>query len=321
MTQHAVVQQRSRMAAPLESSSPHPKTSEQHCESSMTLAARITKSASKQAYYTVYFLVDRDRTLEAYRAYAYFRWVDDKLDQQLSDPADRWAFVERQQTLVECGYRRTAWGDLVPEEQMLADLIASDHEDQSGLQSYIRNMMVVMAFDAHRRERLITEQELAQYTCHLATAVTDALHYFIGHEHASSCGEARYFPATAAHITHMLRDTFEDVAAGYFNVPCELLASSEIAANDVTSAPYRDWVRGRVQLARAYFAAGARYLDQLKSLRCRIAGYAYAARFVGILDAIERDGYRLRPGYPEFKRVGYGIRVGGSVCAHAIRGT
>jgi large subunit ribosomal protein L18 len=45
-----------------------------------TLAASITKAASKQSYYTIRFLVDRDRMDDAYRAYAYFRWVDDIID-------------------------------------------------------------------------------------------------------------------------------------------------------------------------------------------------------------------------------------------------
>jgi phytoene/squalene synthetase len=284
------------------------------------LPARITRAASKQAYYTIRFLADPDRRRDAYRAYAYFRWVDDRLDQQVFTPADRMAFVERQQALVECGYSRTTRGDLVPEEQMLADLIANDHDDQSGLESYIRNMMAVMAFDASRRGRRITERELAQYTQHLATAVTEALHYFIGHERTPPYSEARYLPATAAHITHMLRDTFEDVATGYYNIPRELLESSGIDAGDITSVPYRDWVRGRIRLARDEFAAGARYLDTVPSARCRLAGYAYMARFVGILDAIEREGYRLRPAYPEFKRVGYGLSMAGSVCARALWG-
>ena len=43
-------------------------------------AASITKAASKQTYYTIRFLVDRDRVDDAYRAYGYFRWVDDVLD-------------------------------------------------------------------------------------------------------------------------------------------------------------------------------------------------------------------------------------------------
>jgi len=283
-----------------------------------TLPLRITRAASAQAYYTARFLVDRDRTLDACRAYAYFRWVDDRLDQRESERSERLAFVARQQALVEDGYRGDWPDDLTAEEQMLATLIERDHEERSGLQSYIRNMMAVMAFDANRRGRLITERELADYALRLSTAVTDALHYFIDGQHAPPRSESRYLPAMGAHIAHMLRDTFEDAEAGYFNVPRELLESSAIGPRDVTSAPYRQWVRERVRLARHYFTAGAGYLDQVSSLRCRIAGYAYMARFTGLLDAIEREEYRIRPAYPDAGGLGYGLRMAGSVGANAL---
>ena len=46
----------------------------------ISVASSITKAASKQTYYTIRFLVDRERVDDAYRAYGYFRWVDDVLD-------------------------------------------------------------------------------------------------------------------------------------------------------------------------------------------------------------------------------------------------
>lgn len=313
----------------------HPPTAEQEADDyprpffqtpalmpDAALPERITRAASKQAYYTVRYLVDREHTTQAYRAYAYFRWVDDMLDLHLSRHVERWAFVDRQRQLLERGYRNDwqgKWrGDLAPEERLLADLIQGDDEAESGLQSYMRNMMAVMTFDVDRRGRLITSRELDDYTRYLAIAATDALHYFIGHDHAPPRSAARYLAATGAHITHMLRDTYEDVAAGYFNVPCELLESHGIGPRDIASEPYREWVRSRVRQARAYFRAGAVYLDHVKSLRCRIAGHAYMARFVGILGAIEREGFMIRPSYPEFKRVSYGLRMGSSVVAHAV---
>jgi hypothetical protein len=65
----------------------------------------ITWQASKQTYYTIRFLVDKDRVRDAYWAYGYFRWLDDRLDQvALGHPA-RLALVERQQTLIERCYR------------------------------------------------------------------------------------------------------------------------------------------------------------------------------------------------------------------------
>jgi hypothetical protein len=189
----------------------------------LELPALITRASSKQAYYTIRLLVDHDRRLAAYRAYAYFRWVDDRLDRPASGRSERLGFLARQAALVACARRGQRRSDLTREEQLIADLIWSDDRPTSGLHSYIDHMMAVMAFDARRRGRWVTEDELDRYTRHLSIAVTDALHYFIGHASAPPCSESRYFPAMAAHITHMLRDTVEDTALGYFNVPRELL--------------------------------------------------------------------------------------------------
>jgi phytoene/squalene synthetase len=265
------------------------------------VSASITWEASKQTYYTIRFLVDPDRVHDAYRAYGYFRWVDDRLDQDALDQPARIAFVERQQTLVDRCYRGDWPRHLSDEEALLVDLIRSDMEPSSGLQIYIRQMMAVMAFDTQRRGQLVSAAALDQYTRWLSTAVTEAMHYFIGHGSRSPQGESRYLAVTAAHITHMLRDTLEDAEAGYFNIPRETVEAYGIDPRDVSSAPYRAWVRSRVHLARSLFEDGREYLRQVASLRCRLAGYAYMARFEGVLDTIEGEDYLLRAVYPERK--------------------
>jgi phytoene/squalene synthetase len=288
-------------------------------ESTCALPARITRSASKQAYYTIRLLADRDRQLDAYRAYAYFRWVDDRLDAPGLPQSQRLTFLQRQERLVTYGYREEMGEDLLPEERLVVDLIRSDPEIHSGLHSYINKMMVVMAFDVNRRWREISALELDQYTLSLATAVTDALHYFIGHEQIPTHAHARYYPAIGAHITHMLRDTVEDVALGYFNIPREFLQSYAIGPGDVDSAAYRAWVKSRVSLARRYFEDGVRYLDGVQCLRRRLAGYAYIARFVGLLDTFAREGYRLRSAYPEFKGIRRGLQMSDYVVVNALK--
>jgi phytoene/squalene synthetase len=179
-------------------------------------------------------------------------------------------------------------------------------------------MLAVMAFDAERRGRLVSQRELAEYSRWLSSAVTEAMHYFIGHQHASPHTEARYLAVTAAHITHMLRDTFEDVAAGYYNIPREYLDSHTLTPQAVDSAPYRAWVQHRVQLARSYFRAGRSYLAQVENFRCRLAGYAYMARFTGVLDAIEQEGYHLRAAYTERKSLSATLRMLGSAFGQAL---
>ncbi len=287
------------------------------------LAPFITRAASKQTYYTIRFLADRERAADAYRAYAYFRWVDDVLDAEAGPSPERREFVQRQKSLLEECYRGESPRDARPEEKLLVELIRHDGEKNSGLQSYLRNMMAVMAFDAERRGRVVSQSELNEYTRWLASAVTEAMHYFIGHYCYSPHNEARYLAVTAAHITHMLRDTLDDVQAGYFNIPREVLEANHIAPQDVGSDAYRAWVRGRVQLSRTYFEAGREYLNQVENPRCRLAGLAYTARFEGVLDSIEREGYLLRAAYPERKGLGAIVRAGGSIFTSLIfhRGT
>jgi phytoene/squalene synthetase len=288
-------------------------------------ASSITKAASRQSYYTIRFLADREHTDDAYRSYAYFRWVDDVLDSGMdSEPAPlapaagprtekeasgRRVFLERQKSLLETCYRGGSPEDANPHEQMLVELVRHDPQKNSGLQAYLRNMMSVMDFDARRRGSLISQAELNGYTRWLAVAVTEAIHYFIGHGAAAPFDETRYLAVSAAHITHMLRDTHEDVRAGYFNIPREVLEAGRFGPQDVDSPGYRAWAQSRVHLARGYFEAGRAYARQIRNPRLRLAGVAYTARFEWLLETIEKEGYILRPQYPERKSLGAGLRM------------
>ena len=274
------------------------------------LARSLTRAASKQTYYTIRFLVDRERVYDAYRAYGYFRWVDDVIDADSGSGLERRAFVERQESLLEKCYQGEEPLDANLEEKMLIQLVQHDHEKNSGLQSYLRNMMQVMDFDARRRGRLISQVELNEYTRWLATAVMEAIHHFIGHDGFAPHDETRYLAVSAAHITHMLRDTFADIRAGYYNIPREVLEENHIGPQDIWSDAYCTWVKSQVQLAREYFKAGKGYFARVQNSRCRLACFAYIARFEWLLDTIEREGYRLRREYSERRSLGAKHRIG-----------
>lgn len=278
------------------------------------LPERITKEASQQTYYTIRMLADRDRKRDAFRAYAYFRWVDDRLDGSAANN-DRCLFLRRQQYLIDMLYRGEHLEGLCPEERLLADLVGHHPDPETGLHAYICHLMAVMAFDAERRGRLICERELADYTHHLAVGVTEAMHYFIGHGWAAPQGSERYLAVTGAHVTHMLRDTVEDIDAGYYNIPIEFLDLHNLGPHDIHSSAYRLWISDRVRLARECFEAGRHYLRQVQSLRCRLTGYAYMARFEGVLNTIERDNYQLRPQYLERKTWRGILKMGWSASA------
>ena len=281
------------------------------------LASATTRSASRQTYYTIRFLVDRQRVEDAYRAYGYFRWVDDVLDGDAlagtgSSPADslsRAQFLLRQQSLLDRCLQGEVPRDVSPHEAMLVELVRRSDRADPRLEAYLRNMMLVMDFDVRRRGRLVTDAELTWYTRWLATAVTEAMHYFIGSRAVAPYNDLRYMAATGAHIVHMLRDTYADLQAGYFNVPREVLEAHAIETTDVRSAPYRAWVEGRVRLARACFAAGRAYLPRVPSRRHRLAALAYIGRFEWLTEVLEDEDFVLRTHYARRGRITSGLRI------------
>ena len=285
---------------------------------SAALAGALTKAASKQTYYTIRYLVDRDRVANAYRAYAYFRWLDDQLDRVDAPDAERIALIERQQALLQALDLGIVPSDLCAEEQLLFTLIGSDPRPHSGLRAYIDHMMAVMVFDTHRRDRLISAQELADYSHHLAAAVTEALHYFIGHCCFAPTGSTRYLAVTAAHITRHAARHRRRSGSRLLQHPARI---SGAARHRAVGAPAGGGI-GRRRLPGmgcGSGGAGARLLQRRsavfgagRSLRCRAAGYAYVARFEGVLDTIERDGYRLRAEYNQRKTLRGGLNMGWS---------
>jgi phytoene/squalene synthetase len=273
------------------------------------LARSITKKSSKQTYLTACLLVDKDLVDDCFRAYAYLRWVDDVVDLTSQTRDERIAFIQRQKTLIDRLYRGDKPDELTPEEMIIADLIRNDRGEFSGLQSFIRKFIAIIEFDAYRKGRCISQRELDWYQDYLGRSVTDGIQYFVGNRCFYPETPYHYQAATAAHITHMLRDMVQDIEEGYINIPQEILEEQGIDPGDLNNLHFRTWVQARVELARVYFNAGKRYLDELGVLRCKIAGYWYSTRFEVILDAIEQDGYILRKNYNQHRKPAVWIKM------------
>jgi phytoene/squalene synthetase len=284
-----------------------------------SLARSITRNASKQSYYTARLLVDKPLEEDCYRAYGYFRWADDVIDQECQTRQERLAFIQSQIDLVEQLCRGQRPEGLMPEEEIIADLIDHEPGDACKLRSYIRNFLAILMFDAERKGRFITQKELTWYSERLGVAVTDAIQHFIGNGHPYLEDEVRFLAANAAHITHMLRDYVEDIKEGYFNVPSDYLEQNNIQPDDIESAAFKAWVEQRVDLARDYFEQGKLYLDKLDVLRCKLAGHWYCLRFEGVLKTIEKDGYTLRPNYDTRNKISTWIKFLGLGIAVTFR--
>jgi phytoene/squalene synthetase len=276
---------------------------------SATLAEMITRSASKQSYLTIKALVPQERRIAAFRAYAYYRWVDDLLDGEDLNHAQRSEFLASQGRLLSDCLSNHPPRDLCAEEFLLVELTQGNLKGDPGLEMYLRDMMDVMAFDVTRRGRRIDSSQLSWYSRRLATAVTEAVYTFMGDWCGAPRIVERYLAADAAHIVHMLRDMHEDLDTGYINIPIEVIPGERVDAKMLKQESVKRWVQDRVELARQYFKRGDEYLRTIKNPRCRMAGAWYATRFTGVLDAIEREDYLLRRDYSDCKNNGLMLRM------------
>jgi len=123
-------------------------------ESTADLARSITWEGSKQTYFTGRLMIDRDLVDDFYRAYAYFRWADDVIDSSSHSDEERIAFIKRQRVLIDGLYNNEQPDDLTAEEEILVDLISHDRGENSGLQSFIRNMFAIIEFGMLMRDNL-----------------------------------------------------------------------------------------------------------------------------------------------------------------------
>jgi len=269
-----------------------------HKNDSAKLARSITKASSLQTYLTARLLVDRDKVDDCFRAYAYFRWVDDAIDKKEKTASQCQKFIKRQKKLAQDLYAGKVPEGVSAEERMLVDLVQNDRKKSPYLKSYIFNFFKILEFDVLRRGKAISGRELGRYSATLGKAVTDAIFYFIGNGRMYPKAQSQYLAANAAHIAHMLRDYRSDIKSGYFNAPNEYLNRLGVSPTDITAPAFKEWAKTRVGLARRYLSKGKGYIDSLSSLRCKIAAYWYCARFEDVLSTIESDSYVLRFEYP-----------------------
>lgn len=266
------------------------------------LARRITWMGSKQSYLIGQLLVDRTLRNDFFRAYSYFRWIDDMIDEVIHTRSERIEFIDRQSELIRSIYSNKKVKIENEEEEILLDLIKNDRRTHDGLRSFIEKMFSIIEFDTLRKDTLISEEELDLYNKMLGISVVDGLQYFIGNEHSYPKTIDRYEAAIASHRTHILRDMKKDLQNGIFNIPDKIIRKSYPGALGTISDQHVEWVREQVREARTGFNLGKEYIEKMEILRCKIAASWYCYRFEVILDAIEKDGCLLRESYSELRK-------------------
>ncbi|MBU0690563.1 squalene/phytoene synthase family protein [bacterium] len=277
--------------------------------STLKAARSITWKASRQAYLTARLFVDRKKVNDFYLAYAYFRWLDDVVDDPKVDEEKRLTFIQQQVDMVADLFLDQAPEHPSQYEEMIVEFVRRGKGTSKRLKPFVDDMLATIEFDARRRGRLISEQDLDDYCVRLAASVVDGLQYFIGSKYDYPEDDDRLTAATAAQIAHLLQDTYQDLEDGIVNIPREYLEAESLKPEDIEHPQYRKWVKERIEKARNNFDKGKAYFDTLAVLRLRMAGLWYCTRFASILNAIEREGYLLRPEYTEQRSISVWLKL------------
>jgi phytoene/squalene synthetase len=256
-------------------------------------AKTIVRESNKLTYLIIHLLVDKNLRSDCFKAYAYFRWFDDMIDDTTDSTDEIMMLISRQKTIIYGAYDQKTQSAESIEEEILIDLINNDNKQESFLKSYILNFFSIIEFDAARKGEYINEQKLKWYSETVGKAVTDCIFYFIGNHIDYPERENRYLAAEAAHITHMLRDYREDIKTGYFNIPNEYLIEKKITIDDINCDEFRHWVKNRTIMARENFSEGKKYIYSLKIFRTKIAALWFCLRFEKVIDVLEKNSFDL----------------------------
>lgn len=267
-------------------------------KTSSQLAKSITKQSNFRTYLIIKYFVDRKLVDDCYRAYAYFRWADDQVDDVLQTKSQRVEFIHRQENIITLSYKDKPVPHLSPEENLITDLIGSPYSHSPRLKSFIFNFLAIIKFDAHRKKIPISTKEFHWYTQTLATAVTDCILHFINHDFDYPPSPTQYHAARAACITHILRDYIQDVDNEYYNLPQEVQDKHRIVPKDIDHPAFIFWVKQQVKQANLLFSSGKQYLNQLP-FRTQAAACLYCFRFRYILNTIQHQKYLLKSSYKQ----------------------
>jgi phytoene/squalene synthetase len=257
------------------------------------LARQIVFKSSWETYFIILLLADHGMVDDAFKACAYFRWVDDQIDTHLKSRKKRLSFLAKQKEIIDLSYKQIEAEVNAPEEQLIVDLIKNDRIPNSLLKSYINNFFLVLQFDAKRKWKKTTLKDLLWYSKTIGKAVTDCILHFIENKINYNFSPSIYKAAIAAHMIHMLRDFKEDIKTGFINIPKEYIYKNSINIKDVTDYQIKSWVKEIVVQAKSNFSEGKAYILHMKGFKRKIAAILYCHRFEPMLHAIEENDYIL----------------------------
>jgi phytoene/squalene synthetase len=181
------------------------------------------------------------------------------------------------------------WNDY---ENMLLIILEHDKRGNCYLQRHVLEMLSALQFDSKRRHQISSKDELDLYSTLLGRAYTNFILSFISRS-VNGKDSAVHLAGYAAHKAHILRDFYQDISMGYYNISNEELMKHGYLKDQLLSADLRPWVFDVVQESYENFKCGLKGIMQLEDLRCRFIGLLISVQYLYVLERIKCNDYVL----------------------------
>lgn len=273
----------------------------------------VTRERAGNFYHAFRLLDERPRR-DLCAAYAFFRYVDDIVDEPGDEAAKRRALDAVRRALDTCLAGRSV-EDGGPARKLFTAL--GDVVGRCGIDLVELGAVVDGAEQDLTVRRYATFAQLEDYCYKVAGSVGLVTIAILGCRDECARGPARDL-GTAMQLTNILRDVREDAARDRIYLPAEDLERFRVAEGDLSRGVggegFEALVRFEAARARRCFESG-RLLDGWLAPAAAVVPRALAALYGAILERIEAE-----PGRVLVERVSLGAIEKGLIAARALLG-
>jgi phytoene/squalene synthetase len=220
-------------------------------------------------------------------AYAYFRWLDDVLDNKDVSTEESINILARESFFISSLYENKSPQSKCIEEKYISFVICKDLLDNNGFRVIIDGFMSALSWDIKRKHRIPTQQELDEYSLRLGRSYYQCLVFGLDFHPSDKCfKDVGEICGVAAHLAHILRDFFFDLSIGYVNISQEDVTKYHIdlsLKNPELRQNLKPWSRDVIFKSTDMFKKGMKSINKIPSFKARLAISLMCTRYFLIL--------------------------------------
>lgn len=259
------------------------------------IAAQSTRSETPTVFFLTRILLPKYKFLIFCYCYTYFRWLDDFIDGEDFSRAELVPFMDDQKKLITSVFNDCsnveARGNLY--EQLLICFIKQSIQNGLNIYSPVMRMFSALEFDVNRRFLLSTKASLDAYSYNLGTAYIGFFYSLMVKNDESNQESIKFWAGYAAHLVHIIRDFFQDLSQGFFNISFEDMTRLNVSLTDLKTIEEYHWISDLSKRAWKYFYLGLYEISRIPNWRFRLLAYALSAKYMLLLEQIRSNCYRI----------------------------